>query len=127
MKPNRTKATAIALIAAAGISTFAPSVQAQTLTLLTTSTAQFQRAQEALEHKIIARQVQLALLGTELANAANVTVSDRSALVTIITNEQSALATDATNAAAATTDAELVTVGQAVIGDERGTRWSPTR
>src|SRR5580700_779760 len=103
MKPNRTKATAIALIAAAGISTFAPSVQAQTL--LTTSAAQFQRTQEALEHKIIARQVQLALLGTELANAANVTATDRSALVTIITNEQSALATDAFFDAAATTDA----------------------
>ena len=85
----------------------------------TPSPAQFQHAQEALEHQIIARQVQLVLLGTEVANAANVTTSDRSALVTIITNEQSALATDATNAAAATTDAELATVRSAVIGDER--------
>jgi hypothetical protein len=96
---------------------FAPAAQAQTL--LTPSPAQFQHAQEALEHQIIARQVQLVLLGTEVANAANVTTSDRSALVTIITNEQSALATDATNAAAATTEAELATVRSAVIGDER--------
>jgi len=96
---------------------FAPAVQAQTLQ--TPSTAQFQHAQQALEHEIIARQVQLVLLGTEVANAANVTTSDRSALVTIITNEQSALVTDATNAAAATTDAELATVHSAVIGDER--------
>jgi len=96
---------------------FAPAVQAQTV--LTPSSAQFQHAQEALEHQIIARQVQLAVLGTEIANAANVTTSDRSALVTIITNEQSALATDATNAAAATTEAELDSVRSAVIGDER--------
>ena len=96
-------ATAIALIAAAAmVPAFAPAVQAETV--LTPSTAQFQHAQEALEHQIIARQVQLVLLGTEVANAANVTTSDRSALVTIITNEQSALATDATNAVAATTD-----------------------
>jgi hypothetical protein len=97
-------ATAIALIAAAAmVPAFAPAVQAQTV--VTPSPAQFQRAQQALEHQIIARQVQLVLLGTEVANAANVTTSDRSALVTIITNEQSGLATDATNAAA--------------IGDER--------
>ena len=96
---------------------FAPAVQAQTV--LTPSPAQFQHAQQALEHQIIARQVQLVLLGTEVANAANVTTSDRSALVTIITNEQSGLATDATNAAAATTVAELATVRSAVIGDER--------
>jgi hypothetical protein len=105
-------ATAIALIAAAAmVPAFAPAVQAQTV--LTPSTAQFQHAQTALEHEIIARQVQLVLLGT------NVTSSDRSALVTIITNEQSALATDATNAAAATTDADLTAVRSAVIGDER--------
>jgi hypothetical protein len=61
----------------------------------------------------------LVLLGTEVANAANVTTSDRAALVTIITNEQSGLATDATNAAAATTMPELATVRSAVIGDER--------
>jgi hypothetical protein len=96
---------------------FAPAVQAQTV--VTPSPAQFQRAQQALEHQIIARQVQLVLLGTEVANAANVTTSDRAALVTIITNEQSALATDATNAAAATTVTELATVRSAVIGDER--------
>jgi hypothetical protein len=96
---------------------FAPAVQAQTT--LTPSPTQFQSAQQALEHQIIARQVQLVLLGTDVANAANVTTSDRSALVTILTNEQSALATDATNAAAATTDAELATVRSAVIGDER--------
>jgi hypothetical protein len=91
----------------------------QAQTVVTPSPAQFQRAQQALEHQIIARQVQLVLLGTEVANAANVTTSDRAALVTIITNEQSALATDATNAAAATTVTELATVRSAVIGDER--------
>jgi hypothetical protein len=96
---------------------FAPAVQAQTV--LTPSPAQFQHAQEALEHQIIARQVQLVLLGTEVANAANVTTSDRSALVTIITNEQSSLATDATNAVAATTTSDLATVRSAVVGDER--------
>lgn len=118
MNLNPTKATLIALIAgAAMVPAFAPAVQAQTV--LTPSPAQFQRAQQALEHQIIARQVQLVLLGTEVANAANVTTSDRSALVTILTNEQSALATDATNAAAATTDAELATVRSAVIGDGR--------
>ena len=118
MKLNPTRATVVGLIAAAAmVPAFAPAVQAQTV--LTPSPAQFQRAQEALERQIIARQVQLVLLGTEVANAANVTTSDRSALVTIVTNEQSALATDATNAAAATTDAELATVRSAVIGDER--------
>jgi hypothetical protein len=111
-------ATAIALIAAAAmVPAFAPAVQAQTV--VTPTPAQFQRAQEALEHQIIARQVQLVLLGTEVANAANVTTSDRSALVTIITNEQGGLTTDATNAAAATTMTELATVRSAVIGDER--------
>jgi hypothetical protein len=111
------KATVIALMAAAAIvPAFAPAVQAQPMV---PSPAQFQKAQQALEHQIIARQVQLVLLGTEVANAANVTTSDRSALVTIVTNEQSALATDATNAAAATTDAELATVRSAVVGDER--------
>jgi hypothetical protein len=111
-------ATAIALIAAAAmVPAFAPSVQAQTV--VSTSPAQFQHAQQALEHEIIARQVQLVLLGTEVANAANVTTSDRSALVTIISNEQSSLTTDAGNAAAATTDAELATVHSAVVGDER--------
>ena len=118
MKLNPTRATVVGLIAAAAmVPAFAPAVQAQTT--LTPSPAKFQRAQEALERQIIARQVQLVLLGTEVANAANVTTSDRSALVTIVTNEQSALATDATNAAAATTDAELATVRSAVIGDER--------
>ena len=118
MNLNPTKATVIGLIAAAAmVPAFAPAVQAQTT--LTPSPAQFQRAQQALEHQIIARQVQLVLLGTEVANAANVTTSDRSALVSVIANEQSALATDATNAAAATTDAELATVRSAVTGDER--------
>ena len=108
MKLNPTRATVVGLIAAAAmVPAFAPAVQAQTV--LTPSPAQFQRAQEALERQIIARQVQLVLLGTEVANAANVTTSDRSALVTIVTNEQSALATDA----------ELATVRSAVIGDER--------
>jgi hypothetical protein len=105
------------LIAAVSMFLFASSAQAQSQ--LTRSTTRFQQAQLALEHQIIARQVQLALLGTEVANAANVTTSDRSALTTIITNEQTALGTDATNAAAATTFAELNTVRQAVIGDER--------
>lgn len=110
-------ATAIALIAAAAmVPAFAPSVQAQPVT---PTPAQFQRAQEALEHQVLARQVQLVLLGTEVANAANVTTSDRAALVTIISNEQSALTTDAANAAAATTMSQLATVHSAVIGDER--------
>jgi hypothetical protein len=118
MKRLQTKTTVIAIIAAASMfSMFAPSVQAQTPA--TNSTAKFQRAQEALEHQIIARQVQLALLGTEVANAANVTTSDRSALVGVITSEQTALATDATNAAAATTNSGLGTVRNAVVGDER--------
>ena len=63
------------------------------------STTKFQQAQRALEHQIIARQVQLTLLGTEVANASNLTPTDRSTLVTTITNEQGDLATDATNAA----------------------------
>ena len=118
MRPHSTKATAIALIAAASMcSVFASSVQAQSL--LTRSTTPFQKAQTALEHQIIARQVQLALLGTEVADAANVTASDRTALAGIITSEQAALVTDAANAAAATTFAELNTVQQAVVQDER--------
>ena len=112
------KATAIALIAAAGMfPVLASSIPAQASP--SGGLSSFQRAQETLEHQIIARQVQLALLGTEVADAANVTTSDRTALVTIITNEQSALATDATDAADATTMAELKAVGEAVIGDER--------
>ena len=118
MRPHSTKATAIALIAAASMCfVFASSVQAQSR--LTGTTTKFQKAQMAVEHQIIARQVQLALLGTEVADAANVTTSDRSALVTIITNEQAALVTDAANAAAAMTLAELQTVQQAVVQDER--------
>ena len=113
-----TKATVIALGAAAGILLIcASAVQAQPLR--TSTTTKFQHAQQAVEHQIIARQVQLALLGTEVANAANVTSPDRSALSTIITNEQTALAADATNAAAATTYAQLDAVHQAVISDER--------
>ena len=73
MRPHTTKATVIALIAAASMCfIFASSVQAQSLQ--TNSSVKFQKAQEALEHQIIARQVQLALLGTEIANAANVTI-----------------------------------------------------
>jgi hypothetical protein len=72
-----------------------------------------------LEHQIIARQVQLALLGNNVADAPNVTASDRTALAAIITSEQTDLATDAANATAATTVAELQTVAQAVVGDER--------
>jgi len=118
MKLTATKTAAIALIAAAGMfPAFAPAVQAQTVAV--PSTSQFQKAQAAVEHDIIARQVQLALLGTDVANAANVTTSDRAALVTELTNEQSALATDATNAAAATTLAGLAAVRQAMVGDER--------
>jgi hypothetical protein len=98
--------------------------QAQSTTTTTTtgavvSASAFQREQLAVEHEIIARQVQLALLGTNLADAANVTASDRAALTTILTNEQSALATDATNAAAATTEAQLKAIHQAMIVDER--------
>lgn len=118
MRLNPTKATTIALIAAAGlVPALAPAALAQTPT--NDRYMSFPQAQEALEHQIIARQVQLALLGTELANSANVTSSDRSTLSTVITNEQAALATDASNAQAATTFAELSTVRQAVVGDER--------
>ncbi|MGA3353696.1 MAG: hypothetical protein ABSD85_10990 [Acidimicrobiales bacterium] len=118
MKRHSTKAIVIALTAAASMLFIsASSVQAQPLQA--GSSTKFQKAQQALEHQIIARQVQLALLGTEVANAANVTSTDRTALSTIITNEQSGLATDATNAAGATTYAELNTVHQAMIGDER--------
>jgi len=118
MRPHSTKATAIALIAAASMCfIFASSVQAQSLA--TSSTTKFQKAQMAVEHQIIARQVQLALLGTEVADAANVTSSDKTALVTIITDEQAALVTDAANAAAATTFVELQTVQKAVVQDER--------
>ncbi len=118
MRRHLTKATTISLIAAAGIFVVSAS-SAQAQALLPSSTTKFQQAQLTLEHQIIARQVQLALLGTEVANAANVTTSDRSALSTIITNEQGALGTDATNAAAATTFAELQAIGKAVTGDER--------
>ena len=118
MKQHSLKATATVLVAAASmLFAFASSAQAQPLQ--NTTLTKFQKAQLALERQIIARQVQLALLGTEVANAASLTTSDRSALVTIITNEQTALGTDATNAASATTYAELNTVHQAVIGDER--------
>ncbi len=118
MRRHSTKATAIVLIAAASVFfVFASSAQAQSL--LTNSPTKFQKAQEALEHQIIARQVQLALLGTEVANAANVTTPDRTALVMVITDEQSALATDATKAAAATTFAGLKVVRGEVVGDER--------
>jgi len=119
-KLNPTKATAVLLIAAAGIfPTLASSVQAQAQTLQPPIATNFPHAQRVVEREIIARQVQLVLLGTELADAPNLTTSDRAALVTVITNEQSALVTDATNAAAATTDSELATVRQAMIGDER--------
>jgi hypothetical protein len=118
MKRLHSKTAVIALIAAASmVPIFTASVQAQPLAANTTS--RFQRAQEVLERQIVARQVQLALLGTEVANAANVTTSDRSALVTIITNEQGALGSDATNTAAATTYSGLNTVRNAVVGDER--------
>jgi hypothetical protein len=114
MRTHSTKAIVIALTAAASLLFFASSVQAQPRT-----TTKFQQAQQTLEHQIVARQVQLALLGTEVANAASLSTPDRSALVTIITNEQTALGTDATNAAGATTYAQLNMVRQAVIGDER--------
>ena len=118
MRTHSTKATAIALIAAASMCfVFASSVQAQSRQ--TGSSVKFQKAQEAVEHQIIARQVQLVLLGTEVANATNVTATDRSSLVGIITSEQTALETDAANAAAATTYAELDAVQKAVVGDER--------
>jgi len=118
MKQHSLKATATVLVAAASmLFAFASSAQAQPVR--TTTLTKFQQAQLALEHQIIARQVQLALLGTEVANAASLSTPDRSALVTIITNEQTALGTDATNAAGATTYAQLNMVRQAVIGDER--------
>lgn len=114
MRTHSTKAIVIALTAAASMLFFASSVQAQPST-----TTKFQKAQLTLEHQIVARQVQLVLLGTEVANSANVTTSDRTALATIITNEQDALGTDATNAASATSWAQLDTVRQAMVGDER--------
>ena len=118
MRTHSTKATAIALIAAASMCfVFASSVQAQSLQ--TGSSVKFQKAQEAVEHQIIARQVQLVLLGTEVANATNVTTTDRLSLVGIITSEQTALETDAANAAAATTYAALDAVQKAVVADER--------
>jgi hypothetical protein len=118
MKQHSLKATAAVLVVAASmLFAFASSAQAQPLK--TQTLTKFQKAQLALEHQIIARQVQLALLGTEVANAASLTTSDRAALVTIITSEQTALGTDASNAASATTYAGLNTVHQAVIGDER--------
>jgi hypothetical protein len=113
-----TKATAIALGAAAGILLIcASAVQAQPLR--TVSSTKFQQAQQALEHQIIARQVQLTLLGTEVVDAPNVATADRTALSTIITDEQAALVTDANDAAAATTYAQLDAVHQAVINGER--------
>jgi hypothetical protein len=120
MKLNPTKATAVLLIAAAGlVPTLASSVQAQAQTTQLPIVTNIWHAQRVVEREILARQVQLVLLGTNLADAPNVTTSDRAALVTVITNEQSALVTDATNAAAATTVAELAAVRQAMIGDER--------
>jgi len=112
---------------------FTLSAQAQSPTSSTSSTSSastastttdvpasvFAHDQLVVEHQILARQVQLALLGTDLADAANVTTSDRSALTTTITNEQTALSTDATNAAAATTETQLQAVREAMIGDER--------
>ena len=113
-----TKATVIALGAAAGILLIcASAVQAQPLR--TGTSTKFQQAQQALEHQIIARQVQLALLGTEVVNAPNVTTSDRTALSTLITTDQAALVTDAANAASATTYAQLDAVHLAVINGER--------
>ena len=118
MKQHSVKATAIVLVAAASmLFAFASSAQAQPRQAKTPT--KFQKAQLALEHQIIARQVQLSLLGTEVADSASLTTFDRSSLVTIISNEQTALGTDATNAAAATTYAALNTVRQAVIGGER--------
>ena len=118
MRTHSTKAALITLIAAASMCfVFASSVQAQSLQ--SGSSVKFQKAQEAVEHQIIARQVQLALLGTEVVNAAHLTTTDSSSLVGIITSEQTALETDASNAAAATTYAELDAVQKAVVADER--------
>ena len=118
MKQHSLKATAVVLVAAGSmLLAFASSAQAQPRQAKTST--KFQQAQLALEHQIIARQVQLSLLGTEVANAASLATPDRSSLVTIITNEQTALGTDATNAATATTYGALNTVRQAVIGGER--------
>jgi hypothetical protein len=120
MRLNPTKATAVLLIAAAGmVPTLASSVQAQAQTLNPPIVTNLWHAQRVVEREIMARQVQLVLLGTELADAPNVTASDRTALGTVITNEQSALVTDATNAAAATTVSELAAVRQAMLADER--------
>lgn len=141
MKTHTKASAAIALIAAGVLPLFALPAQADTTSTTATaatvtltgtattvtstpavpivSSSEFLRHQLALEHQIIARQVQLALLGTNLADAANVTSSDRTALATVITNEQSALATDATNAAAATTETQLQAIRQAMLQDER--------
>src|SRR5487761_1776227 len=121
MRTHPKTTAAIALIAAAGmLPTFASSAQAQSPSpaKAVVVSSSFQHDQLALEQEIIARQVQLALLGTALADAANVTTSDRAALVTILTNEQSALPTDAASATA-TTETKVNGIRQAVIGDER--------
>jgi len=118
MRRHSIKATAVGLIAATSMCLiFASSAQAQSLGA--NSLTKFQKAQEALEHQIIARQVQLALLGTEVANAANVTTSDRGQLVMLITTDQKGLATDFNNAALATKSSDLNPIRQAVVGGER--------
>ena len=83
------------------------------------TTTPFQKAQQALENKITARQVQLVLLGTELADAANVTSSDRSTLSGIIDKQNSALATDYHQRPGRHHRGRLDGVRQAMIGDER--------
>lgn len=123
MKTHPKAAAAIALAVAGIFPTFGLSAQAQSPSASAPSSiataSVFSHDQLVVEHEILARQVQLALLGTNLADAANVTSSDRAALATIITNEEAALATDAANAAAATTEAQLKAVRQAMLVDER--------
>lgn len=118
MTSKRITSSAVALAVAAGLSPILASV-AQAAPVPTKAAASFSTTQMTLEHDIIARQVQLATLGTQVANGTNITASDRSALSTIISGEQSALATDAANAASATTMSQLDSVRQAMYVDER--------
>ncbi|HXW82369.1 MAG TPA: hypothetical protein VEJ84_22925, partial [Acidimicrobiales bacterium] len=121
MNIYRKTTAALALLAAAVSPLFAMSAQAQAPStprpMVIPMT--FSQDQTQLEDAIVARQVQLVYLGVNIADAANVTSSDRTALVTILTNEVTALANDAANAASATTEAQLQAVRQAMIDDER--------
>ena len=122
---NYVSRSALVALTAAAISAVAvPAAMAQTTTSTTTApsvgtTLKFEHNQQALEQEIIARQVQLAYLATKVADASNVTASDRTALDNTITSEQTSLAGYAANATAATTGAQLDTIRTEMITDER--------